>query len=286
MKRFLNSFFKYIFEIWKKSNEHRIGAYAAQASFFVVLSLIPSMMFIISMVNHIIPYFLSQSELDMIIRISAFLPDSISAGFEGAVWDIMEKSAGISIVTAITALWFASRGFAALNEGISNVLSDGEQYNYFVRRFLSVVYMFIFTLLMIFTAVLLLFGKKLTAVLSPLMPGAMEIVIKLLHLRWAIVFVILAFFFTLFYKFMPKHHHKIKDLIPGAMLASGGWLIFTCIFRVYVTISKSYDSIYGSISYLILGMLWLYFCMEIMLLGAEINYKLIGRKKRLVDNSQ
>ncbi len=275
MKRFL----KYIFEIWEKSNEHRIGAYAAQASFFVVLSLIPAIMFIISMINHVIPYFISQSELDMIIQISAFLPESLADGFQSAIWDIMEKSAGISIVTAATSLWFASRGFSALNEGIGNVLSDGEQYNYFVRRFLSVLYMFAFTVLMIFTIVLLLFGKKISLFLASGMSETMEIIVKLLHLRWGIVFVILAFFFTLFYKFMPKHHHKIKDLIPGAVLASGGWLIFTCIFRVYVTISKSYDSIYGSISYLILGMLWLYFCMEILLLGAEINYKLIEHKK-------
>lgn len=277
MKKFL----KYIFEIREKSNEHRIGAYAAQASFFIVLSLIPAAMFIISMVNHIIPYFLSQSELEMIIQICTFLPESVAGEFRSAIWDIMEKSAGISIVTAGTSLWFASRGFAALNEGIGNVLSDGEQHNYFVRRFLSVIYMFVFTVLMIFTAGFVLFGKKIALFLSQWMSGTMEIVIKLLHLRWAIVFIILAFFFTLFYKFMPKHHHKIRDLIPGAVLASGGWLIFTCIFRIYVTISKSYDSIYGSISYLILAMLWLYFCMEILLLGAEINYKRIEYKKTI-----
>ena len=246
------------FKIGQSAVEHRVGPYAAQASFFIILSLVPSAMFIISMINRIIPYVLSQSELDIIFRVSAIFPSPLSEWTESVIWDILEKSSGISIVTAITSLWFSSRGFMALAQGISNVLSDGERQNYFIMRFLSIIYMFVFTVLMVFTIALLVFGNRIAAFLSPELPYSVGVITKILHLRWIIVFIILMSFFTLFYKFMPKQKRKIKELIPGAALAAGGWLVFSFAFNVYIKFAKSYASIYGSISYTILAMLWLY----------------------------
>lgn len=258
-------------DLVKSASKHRIGPYAAQASFFIILSFIPSLMFLISMINYVLPYVIPVSDMEIINQIYAHFPEPLAGVAESIVRDVLEKSSGISVVTAVTSLWFSSRGIMALNQGINNVLSDGELQNYFFVRLMSLVYMFAFSVLVVMTIALLGFGNQISAYLSPILPEAMDVIYRVLHLRWVIVFVILTVFFTLFYHFMPKQHRPFGVLVPGAAVAAAGWLIFTWAFGVYVSLSKSYASVYGSISYLILAMLWLYFCMNILLWGAELS---------------
>lgn len=270
----LYSFLKTVFEFFDSAAQHRIGPYAAQASFFILLSLVPAFMFLLSLINFVLPYVISVSVTDISTYIYAFFPEPVSGVLDGIVRDIMERSSGISLVTAITALWFSSRGIMALIQGVNNVLSDGEIQNYFVVRFKSVVYMFIFTALLVLTIAVLGFGGHIVDYMQEIWPLSGGMLDKVLDMRWLIVFVILGVFFTLFYRFMPVRSYPFYKLIPGAALASAGWLVFTYGFSVYVGISKSYASIYGGISYVILAMLWLYFCMTILLYGAEFNYRL------------
>jgi len=248
--------------------DHRIGAYAAQTSFFILMSLIPFFMFLLSMLNVVIPYLMPSSQLEFLTQIYTLFPEPIAGIVESIILELLEKSTGISVATALTALWFASRSMLSLTQGINNILSDGEIPGYFRTRIMSVVYMLLFTLLIALTLVLLGFGNIIGAVI----PSAPETLFKILHLRWVIVFLILTVFFTLFYRFMPQKHRPLRQLIPGAALASVGWLIFTLGFSVYVSFSKAYTSIYGSISYIILAMLWLYFCISILFYGAEVDY--------------
>ena len=48
-------------------------------------------------------------------------------------------------------------------------------------------------------------------------------------------------------------------------------MIVSWIFSVYLNIFKGFSSMYGSLTTIVLIMLWLYFCMYILLLGGEVN---------------
>ena len=136
-----------------------------------------------------------------------------------------------------------------------------------------------FTLIVALTIILGGFGRSLAELAAARFPLFDNIIYRIVHSRYIIMFFLLTFFFTLFYKFMPKYRWRVRELIPGAALAALGWIVFSKGFGIYIGLSRSYDSIYGSISYIIFGMLWLYFCLNIMLLGAEFNRLLKFRKK-------
>ena len=57
----------------------------------------------------------------------------------------------------------------------------------------------------------------------------------------------------------------------GAAFSAVGWMIVSWIFSVYLNIFKGFSSMYGSLTTIVLIMLWLYFCMYILLLGGEVN---------------
>jgi membrane protein len=65
----------------------------------------------------------------------------------------------------------------------------------------------------------------------------------------------------------------------GAVIASGGWIAFSAAFSLYV--SHSSMTVYGSLTTIVLSMLWLYICISILFLGAIINkYTFLKRKEK------
>ena len=63
----------------------------------------------------------------------------------------------------------------------------------------------------------------------------------------------------------------MKVQLMGAAFSAVGWMIVSWIFSVYLDIFKGFSSMYGSLTTIVLIMLWLYFCMYILLLGGEVN---------------
>ena len=62
-----------------------------------------------------------------------------------------------------------------------------------------------------------------------------------------------------------------KMVLPGAVLASLGWLLLPLLFGIYVANFGNYNATYGSLSAVVILLTWLYFSAMILLLGAELN---------------
>ena len=73
------------------------------------------------------------------------------------------------------------------------------------------------------------------------------------------------------YKFLPNHIVQLKVQLMGAAFSAVGWMIVSWIFSVYLDIFKGFSSMYGSLTTIVLIMLWLYFCMYILLFGGDVN---------------
>ena len=85
--------------------------------------------------------------------------------------------------------------------------------------------------------------------------------------------------FVLVFMVLPNRKNSFSDSIPGAVLASLGWLIYTELFSVYVERFRGYATIYGSVYGVALSMLWLYFCLSILFYGGALNRILMDENK-------
>ena len=77
--------------------------------------------------------------------------------------------------------------------------------------------------------------------------------------------------FMLLFAFLPNGHNRLRNTVPGAVLASLGWLAISQLFSLYVENFASLTNIYGSVYTLALAMLWLYCCMSIFFYGGALN---------------
>jgi membrane protein len=117
----------------------------------------------------------------------------------------------------------------------------------------------------------MMFGDALEKLIAKYLPILSNLTKQLISLRMITALLVLVVFFVLLYGIFPGRRFRTVSQIPGALFATGGWLVFSYAYSYYINHFSNFSYMYGSLTAIILLLLWLYFCMMILLLGAEIN---------------
>ena len=255
----------------QKISALQINVYASHASFFVVLSVFPILVLLLSMLR-----FTGLEVSNLTEILDGVIPKVLMPTAEKLILSTYENSTGTVIsISAVTALWSASRSFYGLCTGLNSIYqSDATRY---IRlRLLSVAYTFAFLLVLLLTLVLHVFGTSLIQLL-PQMPAPVE---KILNFRFFLLLGTQTILFTAMYKVLPSRRIRVIDSVPGALLAAIGWLTFSHIYSLYVERFAGLSIVYGSVYAVALSMLWLYCCVSIFFYGAALNHWLTQRRKK------
>ena len=267
MNSFFNGLVKNIKYINRKMNASRVGAYAGQAAFFMFLSLIPLVMLFLSLLKQF-----GTESLYISVSAEEFVPGVISSFFNIYIDEIMDDTKlSLTIVSACVLLWSASKGIFAIIGGLNSVYEIKEDRGYFYLRFISIFYTVAFVGFLVGALIIMVFGNMLNDMLYSLLPDLKGLVYIISSLRFIIAFVLLVLFFTVMFKSLPSGKQRFSDQLPGAVITSAGWVSFSILFSFFVDNFSNYANIYGSLTAIIVLLLWLYVCMYIILLGAEIN---------------
>ncbi len=253
-------------EISQEITDDHVGAYAAQSAFFFMLCLIPIILLMITMVQYT-----PVTKADVMTAVIQVFPSSVDSLITSIVNQVYNQSTGIIPVTVVVALWSAGKGVLAMTGGLNCVYNCRETRNYIFLRIRATLYTVMFILVIIFLLVLSVFGNTLNIFIAEHVSILSRLADWLIRMRVYITPVVLMVFSLLIYKFLPNRKDSLKKQIPGAIFAAIGWMIVSWIFSVYVDLFKGFSDMYGSLTTIVLIMLWMYFCMYSILLGGEIN---------------
>lgn len=255
-----------------KINGDNVYANAGQSAFYMILSAVPLVMFIVSMFQNL---HISVDYIEKVLRF--FFSEDMVEYFSSFLTDMYKSSVGISFITLIVTLWSAAKGIQAITNGLNRIYDASENRNWLYLRIRAMIYTVVLFAIIIATLVIIVLGSTIRKILSPLfsyMPHTVEI---LYHCRFVIIFLYLVVLFALLYRNFPnisRAQHKeygFKSQLPGAFLCSLSWIALSFGISVYVNDFNGF-SIYGSLTRLAVIMVWLYFCMVCLMLGAELNY--------------
>lgn len=252
----------------KRCIKDQTGVYAAQSSFFIIISALPLIMLLVTLVQFISP--LSQS--DLMKAILELVPDSLSSSVLGIMDELYQRaSTAIISFSAVTVLWSASKGIYGLEQGINQIYHAKRRPPFLVRRLWAVIYTVAFIGIVLLTLTLLVFGNRIRLLFEYLFRPLGQMIGLIMNLRSLFSVLILTLFFALLYKVLPDRRQTYKAQLPGALFASLGWTLFSFFYSIYIDNFSNYAHIYGSLTALILLCLWIYVCMNILLIGAEVN---------------
>ena len=250
----------------RKIDAHKVGAYSAEGAFYMTISIFPFIILLLSLVR-----FLPFERAQMFNFLSGMLPDEVDRFLSDFITKITNNTTNaITIFSALGLLWSASKGVYSVIGGLNSVSETKETRNYFKVKFLSLFYTLSFILIILLTFILLVFGNRIVAFARSKIPYIAVIYI-IMSLRYLIGFCLLVFFFSFVYAFLPAKKQRFTTQMPGAIIASVGWIAFSYAFSFYIDNFSNYATVYGSLTAIVLLMLWLYSCMYILFFGGEIN---------------
>ena len=250
----------------QRANGDHVGAYAAQAAYFLIMSFIPFILFLTTMIRYTPLTYNMVSE-----AIRAFVPHNIQNFVLTIVSEVYGRSTAVVPISAIMALWSAGKAMQSLTNGLNTIYHVKETRNWLMTRLYAVVYTFMFSVAIIASLLLLVLGNQIQAMALKYIPFVGKIIGKVIGARTALVFAGLFLIFLILYKMLPNRKATFKSQVPGAVLIAAGWSLFSYFFSLYFELFPGFSNMYGSLTALIMVMLWLYICMNLLLYGAEIN---------------
>ncbi len=246
--------------------EDCVAAYAAQTAYFIILSLFPFLILLVTLVQYT-----ALTPADIYRAAQMVFPPSMDSLVLGIIDEVYSKTVLTVSLSAIMTAWSAGKGFMGLIQGMNLIYNVEERRNYIILRLQSVFYTIVFTVAIILSLVVLVFGNSLHQVALEHFPFLVYVTEVLLKLKGMVSIGILAVLFMILYRFVPNRKVRLHRQAPGAAFAAICWYLFSMCFSLYVEYSPGLTNMYGSLTTIVLVMLWLYFCMYIILIGAEIN---------------
>lgn len=263
----LGRFIKIIHQLIEKVKMDNVGAFAAQTAFFVMLSAIPFAIFFVSLIQ-----FLPINEYEVITMLEDALPSNVENILLPIVREIYNNSVEILSVATITAIWSSAKAIQYLSAGLNAIYDLEETRNYFWLRIRSIGYMLAFSMGIIFLIVVLLLGKVVGGYLAEEFPILFYIIEIVLSIKYIILFVFLFLLFISILRFLPNHKTTFRKQFMPALVAAAAWVILSYGLNLYVNLFHGF-SMYGSMTTVILLLLWLYFGIYILFLIAELEAK-------------
>ena len=246
-------------------SKQNVPLYAANASFFLILSVFPVLVILLTLMRY------TGMQVEIFTDLVAELvPGALMPMVSRLVLSAYVNASGTVLsVSAVAALWSASRGMYSFVTGLNAIYDVKENRGYFRTRLISMGYTFAFLIVLLLTLVLHVFGADLLRFLEELPIPAF--LLNLLDLRVFVLLFLQTALFCAMFMVLPNERNRLGESIPGALLASIGWQVFTNVYSVYAQKFTAYASIYGSVYVVALGMLWLYFCICIVFYGGVLN---------------
>lgn len=252
----------------------KIPQHAAHASYFIVLAVFPTLVLLLGLLRY--------TGLDvatLTALLDGILPAALLPAAQKLILSTYRATSGTVVsISALAALWSASRGIYGITTGLNAICGVEEDRGYFYTRALSVVYTFLFLLVLLLTLVLHVFGATIIDYLPVSSDPVLAFLLKVVDLRFFLLLAVQTVLFTAMFMALPNRRIKLMDALPGALLASSGWLIFSDLYSIYVEHFPSYANIFGSVYAVALSMLWLYCCMSIVFYGGALNRYLMDKR--------
>ena len=250
-----------------------IPLYSANAGFFVVLAVFPMLVLILSLLRY------TGLNADVLTDVlEGVIPSALLGAASRLIQNTYANTSGTVIsISAIVSLWSASRGIYGILTGLNAIYGVEDHRGYFYTRFISVAFTFAFLIVILLTLTLHVFGTTILGMIPTTASSVLSFLDRVIHLRFFLLVFTQTLLFTAVFTIFPNRRNSVRSSLPGALLTSLGWLIFSGIYSVYVERFASLTNVYGSVYTVALSMLWLYCCLYIMFCGGALNRSLMAK---------
>lgn len=253
----MKTFFTIFARAYKKFNDDRCPLLASALVNAAIFSLFPLLLGILSL-----SLFILGSSNTIIDRVLPILKQAVPIGLEDILRNIRaikQTSIIMAVVGLLGFLWGSASIFGAIESSLNVIWKAPKDRSFFKKSLIIIGWAFLSWVLLIAS-----FGIAIwTNVLG--LKGFMQF--------FPFISILVSIgIFCLIYWFFPNLQVRWREALTGAVFTGIFWELAKNLFSLYVTKVVDYTKIFGSLTTLIILLLWLYYSAYIFLFGAELGY--------------
>ncbi|MBQ8234981.1 MAG: YihY/virulence factor BrkB family protein [Bacilli bacterium] len=236
-------------------------------AFGLMLSIVPIFTLILIICNSF-----GLSLESIMLRLKFLIPDDIIN-----LIIMYVNTSGVTIGNILLMLaGFYSASIATSSLMLTSDILYNSKTTVFVKRKTKALIITILLIFLVIIALLILaFGNYIVSliisIITKTIPSIKGLFKVFTILKWPISLIVLYFVISLIYILSNNNKLTLKDVSKGSLFASLAWCLTTLLFTFYIENFTSYDIIYGSLSSIIVLLIWIYILSYILVIGIAIN---------------
>ncbi|MBN9319476.1 MAG: YihY/virulence factor BrkB family protein [Caulobacterales bacterium] len=257
-----------LWRTWLEIGQDRCSAVAGGITFYGLLAIFPGIAAFVSLYGLFADVGVVQRQL---AEMSGVFPASVVQLIGDQMLRLTSqeqtKLSFAFLISILISLWSARAGMNALFDGLNVAYDETEKRNFAVRTALTYT----------FTLAAVLFLASISLVLVGL-PFVLEFFYIAppdswwVGLRWLAVLGMSTIAFAVLYRYGPSRQRaRWRWVVTGAVFAALIWMLGSLGFSWYLNTIRHLDATYGPLGAVIAFMLWMWFSVMAILIGAELN---------------
>jgi membrane protein len=256
--------------------DRRVGRSAAELAYYFILSFFPVLICINAFLG-LLPWDMNMA-LDVASR---FIPQESLPIFADYISYISHNSSSAMLIAGLTmTLFSASAAFRAL----INIMDDiygRKSYNGLFKVGASMLYSILFLFTIYLSVTVLLTGSWFFRLIESKFPWVGDLPWAWQWMRFLILFCLVLLFVLLTYRLASPRGEPRPPLLTGGIISSCSLVACSALFSFFIGMTSKYSLVYGSLTSVIILLLWLYLCGNLLIIGSVFNYVLYcGKQKR------
>ena len=250
----------------KESGNHDAGQRAAGIAYYAIISIFPLLLGLIAVFGFFLPSLNLQDELLKFVGNN--IPGSTNILKEN-IANVIRLRGVMSILSIVILFWSASALFGSISLAINRAWNITVSRQFFIRKASELG-------MVLSTGILFLLSLGASTVIT-IVHGALNLPAADLIIVYTstklVAFLLMFSIFLLLYKFVPNTKTYWRSVWPGALLAAALFELARTLFIFYLDNFANYQLIYGSITSIIILLVWIYYSAFVMILGAEFTFQ-------------
>ncbi|MFV0497949.1 MAG: YihY/virulence factor BrkB family protein [Candidatus Fimivivens sp.] len=239
--------------------------FAASSAFYLFLSLVPLVVLFLGLIP-----FTSLTQGMILQPLLNYAPAQFQQLIHLIVAEVYNSSLSVISLSLITELWSSSRFFACLARSIGEIYEGYQEQGFIRLRLHGILYTVLLILFVVLDVLIVVFGEYLLHLISSYTSYDIGLWETLLNMRGLFFIVYLTFYNAMLFTSLPRGNLKFRQQLPGALFSAVAWFAFSKMYAFCIDVFHFFG-IYGSLTIIIISLLWLYYSMYILYLGAYLN---------------
>ncbi len=241
---------------------------AAQLAYYFALALFPALLFVVALASYLPVPVIN----DVVNAIAPIVPADVLSIIRGQLESI-DSGEPTSLLTIgiLGAIWSSSGAMTSIVSALNKAYDIPETRPWWKVRLVSVALTIALVVFILLSFTIIVAGPNAGHWLTGWLGLSATFDTVWTVLRWPLTFALAMSGISIVFYYAPDADQDWVWVTPGSIATTIAWVLFSLVFRLYVTKVGDYAATYGALAGAAILLLWLYFSGLALLIGGELN---------------